>query len=79
MNLGESGKPVIAAQHTWIAKLASPDGFLCLWLEDQRRSLTDGVEGSGLQYCLMKEMAIANEKRVFEAKSPAELAAQSLG
>jgi hypothetical protein len=50
VNLGESGKPLIPVQQTWIAKLPSPDGFAYVWMGDQWRSATDGIKGDDLQY-----------------------------
>ncbi|HLP03476.1 MAG TPA: family 43 glycosylhydrolase [Opitutaceae bacterium] len=50
INRDAQGRPTIAAQQTYVARVPTPDGNAFLWMGDLWGSRPDGVKGHDLQY-----------------------------
>ena len=50
MNRDASGRPIVAAQQTFVAKVPSSEGTSYIWMADRWGSRPDGMKGHDLQY-----------------------------
>ena len=50
INRDAAGKPIIAAQQTYVARLPTPNGPSYIWMGDRWGSRPDGVKGHDFQY-----------------------------
>lgn len=50
INRDDTGKPIIAAQQTYVAQLPTPRGTVYIWMGDRWGSRPDGVKGHDFQY-----------------------------
>jgi len=50
INRGAEGRPIIAAQQTFVAEVLTPAGPAFLWMADRWGSRPDGVKGHDLQF-----------------------------
>jgi hypothetical protein len=50
INRNAAGKPIIAAQQTFVARIPMRDGFAYFWMGDRWGSRPDGIKGHDIQY-----------------------------
>lgn len=50
INRGPDGRPIVAAQQTFVARIPTSSGPAYLWMADRWNSRPDGIKGHDLQY-----------------------------